>query len=171
MGNKLKPKPDDSNQFKLVKNGDKQQIKTIEKAIEYGWMVLYYDVSEKLDNNIDMLLVQKSNNIGSTSDRVEYRFNERDLIMHPDFKMYVCTKISNPHYLPETFIKSTVINFLVTSEGLEEDLLTKTVIVLRPEDEELRSNLIEKIAKNDEILSDIESKILDQLLDTQTKED
>jgi len=34
MGNKLKPKPDDSNQFKLVKNGDKQQIKTIEKAIE-----------------------------------------------------------------------------------------------------------------------------------------
>jgi len=64
-----------------------------------------------------------------------------------------------------------VINFLVTSEGLEEDLLTKTVIVLRPEDEELRSNLIEKIAKNDEILSDIESKILDQLLDTQTKED
>lgn len=134
-------------------------------------MVLYYDVSEKLDNNIDMLLVQKSNNIGSTSDRVEYRFNERDLIMHPDFKMQVCTKISNPHYLPETFIKSTVINFLVTSEGLEEDLLTKTVIVLRPEDEELRSNLIEKIAKNDEILSDIESKILDQLLDTQTKED
>lgn len=83
----------------------------------------------------------------------------------------MCTKISNPHYLPETFIKSTVINFLVTSEGLEEDLLTKTVIVLRPEDEELRSNLIEKIAKNDEILSDIESKILDQLLDTQTKED
>lgn len=64
-----------------------------------------------------------------------------------------------------------MINFLVTSEGLEEDLLTKTVIVLRPEDEELRSNLIEKIAKNDEILSDIESKILDQLLDTQTKED
>lgn len=49
--------------------------------------------------------------------------------------------------------------------------MTKTVGILRPEDEELRANLIEKIAKNDEILSDIESKILDQLLDTQTKED
>jgi len=34
MGSKLKPKPDDSNQFKLVKNGDKQSVKTIEKAIE-----------------------------------------------------------------------------------------------------------------------------------------
>lgn len=34
-------------------------------------MVLYYDVAEKLDNNIDMLLVQKSNNIGSSSERIE----------------------------------------------------------------------------------------------------
>mmetsp|Transcript_6889 Transcript_6889/g.6080 ORF Transcript_6889/g.6080 Transcript_6889/m.6080 type:complete len:92 (+) Transcript_6889:263-538(+) len=91
--------------------------------------------------------------------------------MHQEFKMFVCTKISNPNYLPETFIKATVINFLVTSEGLEEDLLTKTVSILRPEDEELRSTLIEKIAKNDEILSEIESKILDQLLETQTKDD
>jgi len=73
--------------------------------------------------------------------------------------------------LPETFIKATVINFLVTTDGLDEDLLTKTVGILRPEDEELRATLIEKIAKNDEILSDIESKILDQLLETQTKDD
>ena len=50
-------------------------------------MVLYFDVAEKLDNNIDMLLVQKSNLIGSASERREYRFYERDLLMHPDFKM------------------------------------------------------------------------------------
>ena len=34
MGNRLKPKQNDSNYFKLVKNGDKQQVKTIERAIE-----------------------------------------------------------------------------------------------------------------------------------------
>lgn len=84
-------------------------------------------------------------NIGSS----EIRFNEREIVMHPDFKLYLCTKIANPQYLPETFIKSTVINFLVTSDGLEEDLLSKTVGILRPEDEELRSNLIEKISKSD----------------------
>ena len=65
----MKPRPDDSNQFKMIKCGDKQLIKTIEKAIEMGLTVLYYDVAEKLNNNIDLLLVQKSNNIGSTTER------------------------------------------------------------------------------------------------------
>lgn len=29
------------------------------------------------------------------------------------------TKMTNPHYLPEMFIRVTVINFTVTLEGLE----------------------------------------------------
>ena len=40
-------------------------INTIAKAIETGWIVLVYDCPEKLDNNIDMLLMQKSNNVGA----------------------------------------------------------------------------------------------------------
>jgi len=40
LGAKMKSKPDESNQFKLVKAGDKQSIKTIEKAIEQGWTIL-----------------------------------------------------------------------------------------------------------------------------------
>lgn len=78
--------------------------------------------------------------------------------------------MSNPNYLPETFIKATVINFLVTYDGLEEDLLTKTVSILKPEDEEMRGSLIEKIAKNDNELASLEANILETLMDTQTKE-
>jgi len=78
--------------------------------------------------------------------------------------------LSNPNYLPETFIKATVINFLVTYDGLEEDLLTKTVSILKPEDEEMRGSLIEKIAKNDNELASLEANILETLMDTQTKE-
>jgi len=90
--------------------------------------------------------------------------------MHPDFKLYICTKVSNPNYLPETFIKATIVNFLVTFDGLEEDLLTKTISILKPEDEEMRGSLIEKIAKNDTELAQLESNILESLLDTQAKE-
>jgi len=50
-------------------------------------------------------------------------------------------------------------------------LLTKTVGILRPEDEELRSNLIEKIAKSDAELNLTEQNILESLLETQTKAD
>ena len=37
-----------------------------------------------------------------------------------DFKLYMTTKLPNPHYLPEICIKVTLINFTVTFEGLEQ---------------------------------------------------
>lgn len=49
--------------------------------------------------------------------------------------------------------------------------MTKTVGILRPEDEELRSTLIEKIAKNDAELNLTEQNILESLLETLTKND
>lgn len=99
MGSKMKNKNDgDSSQFKAVKAADKQSIKSIEKAIESGWGIVYFDCIEKLDNNLDMLLQLISNSIGMNIASSEIRFNEREIVMHPDFKLYLCTKIANPQY-------------------------------------------------------------------------
>lgn len=57
----------------------------------------------------------------------------------------------------------------MTFEGLEEDLLTKTVGIIRPDDEEQRSLLVEKIATNDNILAELESNILESLLNTENQ--
>jgi len=37
------------------------------------------------------------------------------------------TKLANPHYLPDICIKVTLINFTVTLEGLEDQLLVEVV--------------------------------------------
>ena len=37
------------------------------------------------------------------------------------------SKMPNPHYLPEVAIKTTIINFTVTMEGLEDQLLGDVV--------------------------------------------
>ena len=42
------------------------------------------------------------------------------------------TKMPNPHYLPEIFIRVTVINFTVTQEGLEQQLLAEIVKLENP---------------------------------------
>lgn len=37
------------------------------------------------------------------------------------------TKIANPNFLPEIFIRVNIINFTVTFEGLQEQLLASVV--------------------------------------------
>lgn len=50
---------------------------------------------------------------------------------HPDFRFYMTSKLANPHYPPEVSVKVSLLNFFVTSEGLEEQLLDTTVVQVR----------------------------------------
>ena len=40
-----------------------------------------------------------------------------------DFRFYITTKLRNPHYLPELSTKVSLLNFMITPEGLEDQLL------------------------------------------------
>lgn len=51
------------------------------------------------------------------------RLGDNDVEYDSNFKLYITTKLANPHYLPEVCIKVTIINFTVTPDGLEEQLL------------------------------------------------
>jgi len=52
------------------------------------------------------------------------------------------TKMPNPHYPPEVCIKVTLINFTVTQQGLEEQLLGDVVVKEKPEVEAKRQELV-----------------------------
>jgi dynein heavy chain len=43
------------------------------------------------------------------------------------------TKMNNPHFLPEVFIRVTIINFTVTESGLSEQLLSQIMQKENPE--------------------------------------
>ena len=50
-----------------------------------------------------------------------------------EFKFYMTTKLRNPHYLPEVSTKVTLINFMITFEGLSDQLLGIVVEKENPE--------------------------------------
>jgi len=45
---------------------------------------------------------------------------EKALEYNTDFNFYLTTKLRNPHYLPEICTKVTLLNFMITSEGLND---------------------------------------------------
>jgi dynein heavy chain len=60
----------------------------------------------------------------------------------PLFRLYLQSKLPNPHYIPEVQAQCTIINFTVTERGLEEQLLAKVVKCERPDLEEQRAALV-----------------------------
>ena len=51
---------------------------------------------------IDSVLSKSITNVGG---RRLIRFADSDIDYDPNFRLYITTKMPNPHYLPEVFIK------------------------------------------------------------------
>jgi dynein heavy chain len=66
------------------------------------------------------------------------------------------TKLRNPHYLPEVSTKVTLLNFMITYEGLSDQLLAIIVALENPELEEKKAQLVIDNAENKRLLSQIE---------------
>lgn len=63
---------------------------------------------------------------------------------NPKFRLILQTKLANPHYKPEMQAQTTLINFTVTKDGLEEQLLGGVVKAERPDLEELKTHLTQQ---------------------------
>ena len=70
------------------------------------------------------------------------------------------TKLPNPHYAPEVCVKVTLLNFAITMQGLEDQLLGAAIKVELPEVEEAKNKLVVQNAEMNRTLAELEDKIL-----------
>lgn len=63
-------------------------------------------------------------------------------------RLYITTKLRNPHYLPEVAVKVTLVNFMITKDGLQDQLLGIVVARENPDLEEERVQLTVQSAEN-----------------------
>merc|ERR1719389_1246438 len=98
-------------------------------------------VGENIDPLLDPLLskqfVKKGKNF-------TVKMGSEDIDIMPSFKLYLQTKLINPHYKPETAAQCTIINFIVTEQGLEDQLLALVVKAEKPELESTKEQLTEQ---------------------------
>ena len=96
-------------------------------------------------------------------------FGDKALVYDPSFRFLMTSKLPNPHFLPETCIKTTVINFSVTFKGLEDQLLVDVINNLQPDLEIQRDRLVVEIAQKKNDLFQKQSWILKELAESNSE--
>ena len=64
------------------------------------------------------------------------RFGENVVEYNHNFRFYITTRLRNPHYMPEISVKISLLNFMITPKGLEEQLLGIVAAKEKPDLEE-----------------------------------
>jgi dynein heavy chain len=99
--------------------------------------------------------------------RLLIRLGDADIDYDNNFKLFMTTKLPNPHYLPEVCIKVTLINFTVTMAGLEAQLLGDVVKSERPDIEKRKVQLLLQMTQDKKQLQLLEAKILQLLSESE----
>lgn len=81
----------------------------------------------------------------------------------PNFRLILHTKLANPHYKPEMQAQTTLVNFTVTRDGLEDQLLAEVVKAERPDLEELKAELTKQQNEFKIQLKELEDDLLSRL--------
>jgi len=132
-------------------------LQIIETGIRLGQPVLLENIDEALDPSLEPVL-QK--NVVKQSGSWVIRLGDTWVPYNWDFKFLITTKLANPHYLPEICIKVTIINFTVTADGLEDQLLVEVVKFEQPELEQQKDQLVVQLSDFKRQLQEIEGRIL-----------
>ncbi|GLC56009.1 hypothetical protein PLESTB_001054700 [Pleodorina starrii] len=141
----------------VIKLSDRDFLRTLENGVRFGRAVLLENIGEALDAALEPLLLKQTFKQGGSE---VIKIGDNIIPYHPDFRFYMTTKLRNPHYAPEVSVKVSLLNFFVTPEGLEDQLLGTVVTQERPDLANLKSQLVVSNAKMKKELSDIEDRIL-----------
>ena len=79
------------------------------------------------------------------------------------FKLFLHTKLANPHFKPELQAQTTLINFTVTRTGLEDQILAEIVKADRPDLESQKSELTRQLNEYKILLKSLEDNLLQKL--------
>ena len=157
-------KQEEANNVQITTMNDSNLLRILEKCIRLGLPLLLQDLTEQMEPALEPVL-QKA--VFKNGARRLIRLGDSDVDYDDQFKLYMTTKMPNPHYLPEICIKVTIINFTVTMQGLTDQLLGDVVAAERPDIEERKVQLMLSMAEDKKQLAMLEAKILQMLSESQ----
>ncbi|XP_077407169.1 dynein axonemal heavy chain 9 isoform X2 [Vanacampus margaritifer] len=142
----------------VIRMGQRGYLDAIERALTQGEVVLIENLEENMDPVLGPLLGRETIKKGRY-----IKVGDKECEYNPGFRLILHTKFANPHYQPELQAQCTLINFTVTRDGLEDQLLAAVVSMERPDLEELKSNLTKQQNGFKITLKTLEDNLLSRL--------
>ncbi|CUG85918.1 dynein heavy chain, putative [Bodo saltans] len=140
----------------VVRPTDDGYTRKIAVAVREGRPCLLENVLEDVDPMLENVLLKRLVKEGTSytvmiDEAVEWNAN---------FKLYITTKLPRPHYRPEVSTKVNLINFMITPQGLQDQLLQEVMLSERREVEEKKNKMTLEAAENKARLKQTEDTIL-----------
>lgn len=152
------------NNLQIVRIGQKRWIDKLKVAIGTSQAFLIENLDEKITAVLAPVIQRAKQRKGN---RDEITIGDNSVPYCDDFKLYLHTKLGNPHYPPEVQAECTMVNFTVTSLGLEDQLLNLVVSKERSDLAARREQLIQDQNQGTIDLKGLEDTILHVLSTTQ----
>ena len=130
------------------------------QCMEEGKVIIVENVGEEIDTTLNPILAQQIVRKGRTA---FIKFAGKEVEYDPNFRLFLVTKLSNPYYKPEIQAQCTLINFIATESGLEDQLLARVVQEERPDKELEQKELQNSLNKYRVLLTDLEDQLLAKL--------
>uniref|UniRef100_A0A8C1ZKF9 AAA+ ATPase domain-containing protein n=1 Tax=Cyprinus carpio TaxID=7962 RepID=A0A8C1ZKF9_CYPCA len=145
-------------ELRIIRIGQRGYLDSIERALSVGEVVLIENLEEAVDPVLGPLLGRETIKKGRY-----IKIGDKECEYNPSFRLILHTKLANPHYQPELQAQCTLVNFTVTRDGLEDQLLAAVVSMERPDLEELKSNLTKQQNGFKITLKTLEDNLLSRL--------
>ena len=144
----------------VVQVTQKNWLKTVENAVRNGRCVIIENVGSEIDASLGPVL---SRSIYKRGRSLYLKLGEEEIEYDAAFQLYLQTNLSNPHFLPEVAAQCTIINFIATERGLEEQLLAKVVELERKDLEDRLTSLAQSAIEYQIQLVGLEDDLLERL--------
>lgn len=92
--------------------------------LEEGWPFLIENVENEVDPMLDPILEKQYVKKGKN---YRLKIADQDVDYDIKFRLYMTSRLANPHFSPELAAKTTIIDFTVTQGGLEQQLLSRLI--------------------------------------------
>lgn len=122
-----------------------------------SYPVLFKDV----DEFIDPIILEMAEKMFEKDSTV--KFGEKSIEIDVHFRLYLTCRFSNPKLSSMHFSRLKVIDFSVSREGLEDQLLSKLIEIERAELEEKRETLIKDLFETQREQIELENLLLREL--------